>query len=116
VVDDEEAFRWLVSAVLEDAGYRCLAAENADEARRTLAAEPVQCVLLDLSLAARSGIDLLRDLHRERPDLPLIVVTGHRGAAREREARAAGASAWVGKPFRASELRAAVQSALHAPG
>jgi DNA-binding NtrC family response regulator len=115
VVDDEAAFRFLLGAILEDAGHRCRAAADVEEARALLAAEPAGCVLLDVSLPGEGGMAFLRELGRDRPEIAVIMVTGHHDPELARSAAAAGARGFVSKPFRAADIRAAVERALTSP-
>ena len=115
VVDDEEAFRFLLGAILSDAGYRCRSAADADQARRLLSAEPADCVLLDVSLPGESGMAFLHELRRDQPRVAVIMVTGHHDPQLAASAAAAGARGFESKPFRAQDVRAAVEQALDAP-
>jgi DNA-binding NtrC family response regulator len=112
VVDDEDAMRSLVIAVLERAGYRCFGAAETAAAVQVLDAEDVDCVLLDVSMPGRGGMGFLRDLQRDRPDLAVVMVTGFNDPLLAGEAFQEGAYGYVVKPFQAHELRLAVQNAL----
>jgi DNA-binding NtrC family response regulator len=115
VVDDEEAFRFLLGAILSDAGYRCRSAADVDQARALLSAEPADCVLLDVSLPGEGGMAFLHELRRDRPHVAVIMVTGHHDPKLAASAAAAGARGFVSKPFRAQDVRAAVHDALERP-
>jgi DNA-binding NtrC family response regulator len=112
VVDDEEPFRWLLTAILEDAGHRCLAADGLLQARELLSGAPVECILLDVSMPDGGGLAFLRELHRDRGAVAVVMVTGHHDPDLAREAREAGALGWLVKPFRAQEVRRAVDDAI----
>src|SRR5690242_19581467 len=114
VVDDEDAFRFLLTAILEDAGHRCRAAADIGEARTLLAVEPAECVLLDVSLPGEGGMAFLRELRRDRPNVAVIMVTGYHDPDLARAAAAEGACAFVSKPFRSAAIRTAVERALAA--
>jgi DNA-binding NtrC family response regulator len=112
VVDDEEPFRWLLCAILQDAGYRCHSAADVAQARAVLGAEPVACVLLDVSLGGEGGLDFLRELRETHAGAAVVVVTGHHDPALAEAAVAAGARGFVTKPFKAQDVRAAVEHAI----
>jgi len=54
-------------------------------------------VLMDLSMPDLSGIDAMQEIHRKKPDLPVVILTAHADTGMEREARAAGASGFLAK-------------------
>jgi DNA-binding NtrC family response regulator len=77
VVDDDSGMRLVCRVNLELAGHRVVEAGNVAGASRVLADEPVAAVLLDLKLVDRGDGDALgRRIKEERPDLPLILMTG----------------------------------------
>jgi putative two-component system response regulator len=112
IVDDDAPIRALLGVILEEAGYRCLEAPDVRAARRLLEAEPVDCLLLDLSLPGGGGMPLLRDLQRDLPELAVVIVTGENDPVRAGEAFQEGAYGYVVKPFQIHEVRLAVQNAL----
>ena len=102
VVDDDAAIRLLCRVNLELEGHRVVEASNLDEARGLVNAEPVKVVLLDLHLGKERGLDLLRELRRDRPDVAVALLTG---SPQERSPREeATADAVISKPFPIEEL------------
>ena len=102
IVDDDAAIRLLCRVNLELEGYRVLEAAYLDEARATLAEESVDVVLLDLHIGTERGIDLLRELRRDTPNLAVALLTGspqERFPAEEEKADAV-----ISKPFEIEEL------------
>ena len=77
LVDDDPAVLESVSGLLEDQGYRTVAAATVAAARRSLADErdPPSLLLLDIRLPSESGLDLLRSLPQPLP-LPVVVLSG----------------------------------------
>jgi DNA-binding NtrC family response regulator len=112
VIDDEEAYRFLLTAIAEDAGWRATGAADAAQARGVLAREPVDCVLLDVSLRGEDGLAFLAELTANEPNVAVVLVTGHHDAELDREALAAGARVVVRKPFVAQDVRAALELVL----
>ncbi len=112
VVDDEEAYRFLLTAIAEDAGWRATAAADAAQARGVLARVPIDCVLLDVSLRGENGLTFLAELVGREPNVAVVLVTGHHDAELDREALAAGARVVVRKPFVAQDVRAALELVL----
>ncbi len=72
----------------------------------------VSCLIVDVHLAAKSGLDLLARLSVTGDRPPVIVITAHDDAATREEARRYGASAFLCKPFESTTLLSAVGDAL----
>ena len=116
VVDDEPRIRRIVELALADRGYRVLTASSAEEADEVLAGTPVDAVVTDLQLPGRSGLELMADIHRVRPTLPVILITAFGTVETAVEALKAGAYDYVLKPFSVDELEALVAAALETGG
>jgi DNA-binding NarL/FixJ family response regulator len=99
VIDDSETFRRAVRPLIEAAlpGAVIGEAADAEAALAALDAGPWDVALLDLSLRARSGFEVLRELRARRPKLPVIVMSLHAEAEYGPAARAAGAAAYLDK-------------------
>jgi len=114
VVDDEPRIRRIVEMALGDRGYRVLTAPSAEDALETLEGETVDAVVTDLQLPGRTGLELLADVKRERPALPVILITAFGTVETAVEAIKAGAFDYVLKPFSVEELESLVERALEA--
>ncbi len=112
VVDDERLFRTLVTDHLTKEGYRVVAAASGEEGLKTVAEETFHAVLLDLVLPGLDGMEILRQLKRDRPELPVIMVTGHRTPQRALSAVRDGAYDMVSKPVNLEELTRIVGRAV----
>lgn len=112
VVEDDSAIRRGIVDALTFAGYLTLeAARAADGAQQALGAD-LDLALLDVVLPDGSGFDVLREIRRGRPRLPVIMVTA-RGAESDRVfGLRGGADDYVVKPFSANELLARVEAVL----
>jgi DNA-binding NarL/FixJ family response regulator len=106
VVDDHPAFRRALTSALKmvdgfevagEAGGGLAACEEASSL------EP-DVVLMDLSMPDLSGIDAMKEMHRTKPDLPVVILTAHADPGVEREARAAGASGFLAKGIGLDDL------------
>lgn len=116
VLDDEPDLLELLSALLTSADYRMQAVQTADDMERYLReAELPVLFVLDLLLSGSSGDELARHLKEaERThDVPILMISAHPSA--EREARAAGADAFLAKPFDIDEFLSLVSSLLARP-
>jgi len=112
VVDDERNMLMVMEMALEEAGYRVLTAERAEEAVAMLRDPDLAVVLSDLKMPGMGGEEFIARSQRERPDVPVIVVTAFGSIRSAIECIQAGASDYLTKPFEPEELQFAVQSAL----
>ena len=112
IVDDDPDFGAVAQNLVEIEGYTASLAMSGDEALRLCRSEPFDVVLLDLKLGATSGLDVLRDLRREWPELPVIVVTAHGSLETAAAAVREEAFDYIGKPFASAELLALLRRAL----
>jgi putative two-component system response regulator len=113
VVDDEPPVRQLVAGILTRAGHRVVTASCAAEALRLVEEEPVVVVLTDINMPGSiSGLELIDEVHKLRPSLPIIPVTGSADELNLHEALDRGAAGFITKPFKADELRRKVAGAL----
>jgi len=106
VVDDEADIRELVSGVLEDEGYRPRTASDADTTLAALAERRPSLVLLDVWLQGSrlDGLQLLGEIKRRDPTLPVIVFSGHGNIDTAVEAVRRGAVDFIEKPFESARL------------
>jgi DNA-binding response OmpR family regulator len=77
LVDDEPNIRLFYKEVLCEEGYEVLEAECGKDCFDTLKNEPVDLIVLDIKLRSESGLDLLQNLTKEFPNLPVILCTAY---------------------------------------
>jgi DNA-binding NtrC family response regulator len=106
IVDDDASIRMLCRVNLELDGHRALEAATIDEARRTVSSESVDVVLLDVHVGAGDGLELLTELRRDRPEMPVALLSGTADVDTVSGARP---DAVLGKPFELHELRATIE-------
>jgi two-component system nitrogen regulation response regulator NtrX len=106
VVDDEQDIRELVAGVLEDEGYATRAAANSTEALAALGDRRPSLVLLDVWLQGSKldGLQLLEDIKRRDPTLPVLMISGHGNLDTAVAAIRQGAVDFIEKPFEAEHL------------
>jgi len=109
VVDDEEAMREVLRQRLTSWGAKVLLAADAAEARRQLAAAPVDAVITDVMLPDASGIELLREVRGEMPDLPVVVITAHGAVDLAVDAMKEGAQDFLTKPLSYDQLQSVLE-------
>src|SRR5437667_1637662 len=112
VVEDEQAIRRGVADALRVSGYDVHEAADGAQGLEQALRRGVDLVLLDLLLPKRDGLDVLAELRRVRPTLPVIILTA-RGTEEDRvRGLKMGADDYVVKPFSARELLARVEAVL----
>lgn len=113
VVDDDEDLRELLREELEALGqYRVVCAVSADEALERIPRDAIDVVVTDLRMPGPSGVDLCRDVVREHPDVPVILMTGFGSMDAAVEAIRAGAYDFLTKPFETEALELTLERAL----
>jgi DNA-binding NtrC family response regulator len=105
LVDDEEGFRQPAAEALEAAGHEVRQCARGDEAFELLAKETFDCLLTDLRLPGRDGIELLREAASRLPDCFLIILTAFASLESAVEALRIGAHDYMFKPVRLDALR-----------
>jgi putative two-component system response regulator len=110
VIDDEAVIRDLMLEILERAGYKVIGAATADRALGLL--EDVTVVVSDIVMPGLSGLDLLDEVRKRRPSMPVVLVTGAGTYENLSDAVARGADGFVMKPFSHADLQRAVSAAI----
>jgi DNA-binding response OmpR family regulator len=111
VVDDEEAIAEAVRARLENEGYRVLVAGDGRQAIETAARERPDLVVLDLMLPGMDGLEVCRELQRDRW-VPVLMLTARTEEADKVAGFAVGADDYLTKPFSLRELVVRVRAIL----
>ena len=114
VVDDEESVRWALRKALERANYRVDLAADGPTGLQAAEEPGVDLALLDVRLPGRDGLDVLREIRKRRPDLPVIMMTAYGTLQVAVEAMRLGAYDYIGKPFDMDEVLLVVEKALEA--
>lgn len=103
MVEDDETTRCLYRAMLEQAGFTVLAAEDFNQAVELLD-ESIDVALLDIMLQGRSGLDILKHIHLHLPSCPVIMISAYADKGNAIEALNAGAVGYLQKPVDPREL------------
>ena len=112
IVDDDEAVRDSLQVLLETMDYAVKTYESGVAFLDECATLDAGCVLLDVRMPHMSGLEVQQRLITQRPDLPVVIVTGHADVTMAVQAMQAGAVDFIEKPFDEDALLASVQSAL----
>ena len=98
IVDDEARLRRSLSLILQEENYRVETAASAEEALNFLKSHEYDLIFLDLNLPGMSGIDLLAEVHRQAPHMPVLILTAHAGLESAIQAVRLGARDYLIKP------------------
>ena len=112
VVDDEQGIRDVLRDILEDEGYGVLTAEDGLVGLGVLERELVDCVLLDVWLPGKGGLELLEEIIREFPRVPVVMISGHGSIDVAVKAVKQGAFDFLEKPLSLDRVTTVVRNAL----
>ena len=114
IVDDERDIRELISEILKDEGFTTRLAGNSDDAIAAIDAEPPALMILDIWLkdSRMDGIDILKTVKRENPDVPVVIISGHGNIEIAVAAIKQGAYDFIEKPFNIEQLLVVIRRAM----
>lgn len=112
VVDDDESLRWVTQAQLQQSGYEVTAAASGNEGLASIQQTPPDLVITDLKMPGMSGLELLRKIRADCPEILVIMVTAFGTVETAVEAMKAGAYDYITKPVNIDELRLIVSRGL----
>jgi two-component system, cell cycle sensor histidine kinase and response regulator CckA len=113
-LDDEEPLVFLVRRMLEHLGHRVTAVSNSEAALKAFAATPAEfdLVLTDMSMPGMSGVEFAEKVLAVRPDVRVVIATGHLQDRDVARARAAGVHDVIQKPSTVEEMAQTVSRLL----
>ncbi|PPB81270.1 two-component system nitrogen regulation response regulator NtrX [Albidovulum inexpectatum] len=114
IVDDERDIRELISEILKDEGFETRLASNSDECLAALNEAEPALMILDIWLkdSQMDGIDILKKVKRDNPDVPIIIISGHGNIEIAVAAIKQGAYDFIEKPFNLDQLMVVVRRAM----
>jgi FixJ family two-component response regulator len=112
VVDDDPSVRRAIKRLVESVGLQVEAWGSAHEFLRNQRPDAAGCLVLDVRLPGKSGLDLQRELTEANIHIPIIFITAHGDVPMTVRAMKAGAVEFLTKPFRDQDLLDAIQHAL----
>jgi DNA-binding response OmpR family regulator len=115
VVEDETAIADFVQRGLEAEGYAVSCAGDGDDGEKLALGDSVDLVVLDLMLPGKDGLSVLRSIRREKPALPVIVLTARDAVEDKVSGLDTGATDYMTKPFSFEELTARIRAHLRRP-
>ncbi|MCU0817113.1 MAG: sigma-54 dependent transcriptional regulator [Cypionkella sp.] len=114
IVDDEKDIRELIGDILRDEGFVVRLAANSDEAVAEINSDPPSLMILDIWLkdSRMDGIDILKKVKRDNPDIPVVIISGHGNIEIAVAAIKQGAYDFIEKPFNIDQLMVVVGRAM----
>ncbi|MFD1913435.1 sigma-54-dependent transcriptional regulator [Halodurantibacterium flavum] len=114
IVDDERDIRELIGDILRDEGFSTRLAANSDECAAAINAEAPGLIILDIWLkdSRMDGIDILKTVKRDNPDIPVVIISGHGNIEIAVAAIKQGAYDFIEKPFNIDQLLVVIRRAM----
>ncbi|MEM1350800.1 MAG: sigma-54 dependent transcriptional regulator [Pseudomonadota bacterium] len=114
IVDDERDIRELISDILIDEGFATRLAGNSDDAMAAINADAPALIILDIWLkdSRMDGIDILKTVKRDNPDVPVVIISGHGNIEIAVAAIKQGAYDFIEKPFNIDQLLVVIRRAM----
>jgi len=112
IVDDEEFIRLNLKRIFKEDHYKVFLESEGRPAIRTVQNEDIDLALLDLNLPDMSGLEILKEFKKIKPDLLVIIITGYASVESAVEALKLGAYDYIKKPFKADAIRLIARLAL----
>lgn len=111
IVDDSATIRMVAGIALRGAGYEVLEAKDGQDALNQLGSQKINLIISDVNMPSMDGITFVKAIKAmaQHRFTPIIMLTTESGEAMKREGQAAGAKAWMVKPFKPEQMLNAVQ-------
>lgn len=113
-VDDEITLASLATKMLESLGYKVVAKTSSQESLELFKASPHQfdLVITDMTMPGLTGNDLIKEIHRIRPDIPIILCTGYSDLFSEEDIKKMGVAKFLKKPINKETIAKAIREVL----
>ncbi|OGR84926.1 MAG: hypothetical protein A2901_01525 [Elusimicrobia bacterium RIFCSPLOWO2_01_FULL_54_10] len=112
LVDDSVEDRASYKVILERKGYKVMETQSGEECIKSIKERKFQVILLDLQLPGINGLETLKQIKTVRPDLPVIMVTGHSQTEMMENAMKSGSFAYLSKPVDITKLMEVISQTL----
>jgi two-component system, chemotaxis family, chemotaxis protein CheY len=113
-VDDSASMRQMIRLTLRGAGYEVIEAGDGQEGLAQAKAGSPHMILTDLNMPVMDGMTFIKELRKQGvlAGIPIVFVTTESDAEKKSQAKAAGATAWITKPFQPEQLVAVAKKVL----
>ncbi|MCI0693127.1 sigma-54 dependent transcriptional regulator [candidate division KSB1 bacterium] len=112
IVDDEESVRYSFKKLLREPAHKILEAQNGDEALTKVKDEAPDLVILDIQMPGLSGLEVLQQIKKAAPRIPVLIITAYGSSDRVIAAMKHGAYEYIEKPFDIPRMQALIDEAL----
>lgn len=114
ITDDEKDIRSLIADILQDEGYGTRLAGTSEECMAAIAEKVPSLMILDIWLkdSKMDGIDILREVKKDHPDVPIVIISGHGNVEIAVAAIKQGAYDFIEKPFNIDQLLVVIRRAM----
>jgi CheY-like chemotaxis protein len=112
IVDDEEIVLRSISALLVGEGHDAVSKLSVPEAYEAMKETEFDLIITDIRMSPIDGMELMRTVHADKPDLPIIVISAYTAERIKEDSFALGCSVYLSKPFRVQDVLDAVATAL----
>jgi DNA-binding response OmpR family regulator len=110
IVEDEENLRLTIVSFLEEEGYHCEQASTLETAEEKLYLYEYDCLLVDIGLPDGNGLDLIKKLKSEHPQIGIIIISARNSLDDKINGLDLGADDYISKPFNLTELNSRIKS------
>jgi CheY-like chemotaxis protein len=104
VADDDSLIRTIFTEIIRGEGFESVEADNGQKALDLVNSQKIDLIFSDMNMPVMNGFELLVAVKREHPQIPITVITGFNSTYREEDAMAAGADAYITKPFKVEDI------------
>lgn len=112
IADEEQSLRLVLATVLHQEGYKVDIAENGIEALEMVRTREYETMILDICMSQRDGLQALSEIHKIKPNLPIVLITAYGHGQDAVEAMKRGAFDYIMKPFNGDQVRFYVARAI----
>jgi DNA-binding response OmpR family regulator len=114
IVEDDEEMRSLLKEFLEEEGFETECASNGSDALREIVKKPFDLIVTDIEMPGLTGLDILPEMKKLRPEVSIIVMTSFANEEVHRRSLEKGASGYLEKPIHIKKLKALIHEMLSA--
>ena len=104
VAEDDKLIRTIFAEIVKGEGFDVVEADDGQSALDLVTSRKIDMIISDMKMPEMSGFDLLVAVKKTHPEIPVTVITGFNSEYREDEALAAGADAYLTKPFKVADV------------
>ena len=104
VAEDDKLIRTIFVEIVKGEGFDVVEADDGQSALDLVTSRKIDMIISDMKMPEMSGFDLLVAVKKTHPEIPVTVITGFNGEYREDDALAAGADAYITKPFKVADV------------